>query len=502
MTTWKVAEASAHYAAPTRPKSAIAKAYKAIFVVIGCCALFACGGGGGGGGGTSNPPPPPIDVAGIWQITENHTDNCEDGTAPDVYTATVTQNGSTVVVTADIVTRTGTLSGSTLVWSGSYPEENGTTTVSNLTLTFSGNSVTGTSTWSWIADDGSFACNGTSTISGQRISGGSTPSAPTGLTAQAVSATAIALNWSDVSDEDSYTIQRSLNSGTGFTTITTVSANVTSYSDSGLTPNTTYYYRVFASNSNGNSGFSNEASAQTEQSSTTPADFAGIWHIRETVDATNCGEGVYLDAWTAQVSQTGVSISILDSAGDTYQGTVSGNTASWTGSFPDDGGTTTITSLTLTISGDTISGSSTWTWTNGVDNCSGTTQIQAQRNGATQEIEPNDEPAMATALSPSNGAAFRFGTVNDLSDGFDVWAFTLNAGGIVEFELSHFDLQSQDLDLGLFDQNLNLVAISETGDSFEIVAAQVQAGVVYYIAVFAFETGGQNARYELSMDVN
>jgi hypothetical protein len=45
----------------------------------------------------------------------------------------------------------------------------------------------------------------------------------------------------------------------------TVNANVTGYSDTGLAPLTTYWYRISAMNDDGDSGFSNEESATTEE---------------------------------------------------------------------------------------------------------------------------------------------------------------------------------------------------------------------------------------------
>jgi hypothetical protein len=93
-----------------------------------------------------------------------------------------------------------------------------------------------------------------------------TPAAPTGLVARAVSSTQIDLFWADNSgDEQGFRIERSLN-GSDFTEIATVNPNVTTFSDTGLTPETTYFYRVFAFNNFGNSDPSNIAADTTPPS--------------------------------------------------------------------------------------------------------------------------------------------------------------------------------------------------------------------------------------------
>src|SRR6266705_1487758 len=93
----------------------------------------------------------------------------------------------------------------------------------------------------------------------------SPPAAPSNLNAQAVSSSEIDLTWVDnAGDEDGFKIERCQGSGcTNFTEITTVGANVTSYANSGLSPSTTYRYRVRAFNAGGSSGYSNEAEATT-----------------------------------------------------------------------------------------------------------------------------------------------------------------------------------------------------------------------------------------------
>ncbi|MFN7927357.1 MAG: glycoside hydrolase family 44 protein [Blastocatellia bacterium] len=91
------------------------------------------------------------------------------------------------------------------------------------------------------------------------------PAAPSNLTATAASTTQINLSWKDNAiNETGFKIERCTGSGcTNFTQITTVSAGVNSYAQTGLNKNTTYTYRVRAYNSAGNSAYSNTASTKT-----------------------------------------------------------------------------------------------------------------------------------------------------------------------------------------------------------------------------------------------
>lgn len=90
-----------------------------------------------------------------------------------------------------------------------------------------------------------------------------TPTAPSGLTASAISATQIRLNWTDASNnETGFKIERSTD-GTNWSVVDTVGMSVVSFTDSGLAPNTSYTYRVRATNAGGDSAPSNQASAQT-----------------------------------------------------------------------------------------------------------------------------------------------------------------------------------------------------------------------------------------------
>src|SRR5262249_56543835 len=89
------------------------------------------------------------------------------------------------------------------------------------------------------------------------------PEAPTGLTATPQASSRINLAWTDNSfSEDGFRVERSTDGAT-FTQIATLGANATAYSDTGLTANTTYFYRVRAFFGAQASDYSNVAQATT-----------------------------------------------------------------------------------------------------------------------------------------------------------------------------------------------------------------------------------------------
>ena len=92
----------------------------------------------------------------------------------------------------------------------------------------------------------------------------SPPAAPSALQASAYDFANVDLAWTDnAANETGFKIERSTTSGSGFVQIATAGANVTSYRDTGRSPLTTYYYRVRASNSGGDSAYTGEASLTT-----------------------------------------------------------------------------------------------------------------------------------------------------------------------------------------------------------------------------------------------
>jgi hypothetical protein len=93
----------------------------------------------------------------------------------------------------------------------------------------------------------------------------SIPSAPSNLTAAAVSSNQINLAWSDNTGvEDSYELERSTSSSftTGFKRFTLPAGN-TSYVDTSVAAATTYYYRARARNETSGSNYSSTASVTT-----------------------------------------------------------------------------------------------------------------------------------------------------------------------------------------------------------------------------------------------
>ena len=87
------------------------------------------------------------------------------------------------------------------------------------------------------------------------------PSTPTGVTAGTVSATQIAVSWQSSSGATGYRVERSSNGGSSWTVAGTTST--LSFTDSGLSPATTYSYRVVATNAGGGSAPSTVVAATT-----------------------------------------------------------------------------------------------------------------------------------------------------------------------------------------------------------------------------------------------
>jgi uncharacterized repeat protein (TIGR01451 family) len=89
------------------------------------------------------------------------------------------------------------------------------------------------------------------------------PAAPASVLATPLSASSASLTWNDVAGETGFTLQRSPDGAGGWSTIATLPAATLAYTDTTLSPGTSYFYRVSAINSGGTSAASTPASVLT-----------------------------------------------------------------------------------------------------------------------------------------------------------------------------------------------------------------------------------------------
>jgi subtilisin family serine protease len=90
------------------------------------------------------------------------------------------------------------------------------------------------------------------------------PLAPGNVAASTINSDKLRVTWSPVANATGYRIERSPDGQTGWTLVTMAGGGTTTYQDSGLNPNTPYYYRLQATNAAGDSPYSNTATATTK----------------------------------------------------------------------------------------------------------------------------------------------------------------------------------------------------------------------------------------------
>ena len=125
-----------------------------------------------------------------------------------------------------------------------------------------------------------------------------TLTAITGATASSESNGQINLNWNSVTGASSYTLERSLD-GELMVRLTTTSG--TSYTDTGIPSDTTYYYRVLASNS---SGFSPYSAPVAAVSSLTANEHYVLALYQDFLSRN--GSKAELDGWANQIPSYGL----------------------------------------------------------------------------------------------------------------------------------------------------------------------------------------------------
>ncbi|MGI0088645.1 MAG: fibronectin type III domain-containing protein [Nitrosotalea sp.] len=171
---------------------------------------------------------------------------------------------------------------------------------------------------------------------GSTCTAATAPQSPTGLAATAGN-TQASLSWTAPANNGgssvtNYKIYRSTSSGTETLLITV--GNVNSYTDTGLTNGVTYYYKVTAVNSVGESAPSNEANAMPAAPATAPGSPTGL-------AATAVSSSQINLSWTAPANNggsaiTGYKIERSNDTGTTWS-TIQSNTGTTATTYSDTG---------------------------------------------------------------------------------------------------------------------------------------------------------------------
>ncbi|PWV97900.1 GH35 family endo-1,4-beta-xylanase [Paenibacillus cellulosilyticus] len=142
------------------------------------------------------------------------------------------------------------------------------------------------------------------------------PAAPTNVTATAGNAQAV-LSWTASTGATSYTIKRATTSGGPYTNVAT-GVTATSYTNTGLTNGTTYYYVISAVNANGEGANSTQASVTPTSGTTVPAAPTSVAAAAGNTQATL--------TWTASSGATSYNIKRATTSGGTYTTVATGVT--------------------------------------------------------------------------------------------------------------------------------------------------------------------------------
>tara|TARA_B100001094_G_scaffold112644_2_gene108615 strand:- start:10917 stop:12863 length:1947 start_codon:yes stop_codon:yes gene_type:complete len=227
------------------------------------------------------------------------------------------------------------------------------------------------------------------------------PNQVTGLSASVISSSQINLSWNNpTGTEAGYKIERSTSSGSGFSQI--ASQTGTTYSATGLTGSTTYYFRVRAFTDPGGDGaYSSEASGTTQAGSSAPT----------SVRISTASSGGYANAVLLQNQES--SAQWLDEDGSNFSGNslVIGVPVSFSSSDAYEyavhpNGTSGYSLVYVYAYGEATGGTSyAWSVDNFQEDSSGISSIS-------NVVESTAQDGTATALAPA--ASFR---VNGVSGG-------------------------------------------------------------------------------------
>ena len=116
------------------------------------------------------------------------------------------------------------------------------------------------------------------------------------------------------------------------------------------------------------------------------ADLTGTWVVQQIING-NCEGDNYpieiTDIATIIQSENDLTIT-FSASGALFEGKISANNVTWSGSTSEDDGILSIEfSGSVSNDGTTVTGTATWTWTNDMYTCSGTTVVNAIKSTST-----------------------------------------------------------------------------------------------------------------------
>jgi fibronectin type 3 domain-containing protein len=191
--------------------------------------------------------------------------------APTGFTATASSSSSIGLSWSAVTPPTNCTISSYTVYGGTTPNPTAVIASGVTGTTYSNTGLAASTTYYYLVKavdaDGTSAPSAQAQATTPAVSCTTVPSAPTGLTANATSSSAIGLTWNAVTPPancsiSSYTVY----GGTTANPTTAIASGVTgtSYSNTGLTASTTYYYVVKAVDADGTSAASTQATATTQ----------------------------------------------------------------------------------------------------------------------------------------------------------------------------------------------------------------------------------------------
>ena len=126
-------------------------------------------------------------------------------------------------------------------------------------------------------------------------------------------------------------------------------------------------------------------------------DVSGQWSVNETVQSASgicSGEVGESNSYSINIDQSGPNLTVTVSTlpGKVFHGRISGDNVSWTGNYPEDGGTVTFTGMSLRVdSPTTYTGTVRWRWNGGGESCTGSTYVHGSRSTPVQPYNGNNE---------------------------------------------------------------------------------------------------------------